>query len=108
MKIAVMGAGGIGGCFGGLLAKRGLDVTLIARGCHLHAIQQNGLQVIQPDGGYSVNVKATNNPSEIGPVDLVIFSVKTHQNEQAIQMMKPLIGMESGVNNLKNEDKRDE
>ena len=51
MKIAVMGAGGIGGCFGGLLAKRGLDVTLIARGDHLRAIRQNGLQVIQPEGG---------------------------------------------------------
>ena len=102
MKIAVMGAGAIGGCFGGLLAKRGLDVTLIARGNHLHAIQQNGLQVIQPEGGYSVNVKATDSPSEVGPVDLVIFSVKTYQNERAIPMMKPLIGKGSVVITLQN------
>ena len=77
MKIAVMGAGGIGGCFGGLLAKSGLDVTLIARGAHLEAIQKNGLQVIQPEGGYTVEVKATDDPSQVGPVDLVLLSVKT-------------------------------
>ena len=97
-----MGAGGIGGCFGGLLAKRGLDVTLIARGCHLHAIQQNGLKVIQPEGGYSVEVKATDDPSEVGPVDLVILSVKTYQNEQAIPLMKPLIENGSVVITLQN------
>ena len=97
-----MGAGGIGGCFGGLLAKSGLDVTLIARGRHLHAIQQNGLRVLQPNGSYSVNVKATDDPSEIGPVDLILFSVKTYQNEQAIPIMKPLIGNESVVITLQN------
>ena len=97
-----MGAGGIGGCFGGLLAKRGLDVTLIARGCHLHAIQQNGLKVIQPEGGYSVEVKATDDPSEVGPVDLVILSVKTYQNERAIPLMKPLIENESVIITLQN------
>ena len=102
MKIAVMGAGGIGGCFGGLLAKGGLDVTLIARGAHLQAIQQNGLQVIEPNGGYSVEVKATDDPSEVGPVDLVILSVKTYQNEQAIPMMKPLVERESTVITLQN------
>lgn len=102
MKIAVMGAGGIGGCFGGLLAKRGLDVTLIARGDHLRAIRQNGLQVIQPEGGYAVDVKATDDPSEVGPVDLVILAVKTYQNEQAIPMMKPLVEGESVVITLQN------
>ena len=102
MKIAVMGAGGIGGCFGGLLAKGGFDVTLIARGAHLQAIQQNGLQVIEPKGGYSVQVKATDDPSQVGPVDLVILSVKTYQNEQAIPMMEPLIERESTVITLQN------
>ena len=102
MKIAVMGAGGIGGCFGGLLAKGGLDVTLIARGAHLQAIQENGLQVIEPKGGYSVKVKATDDPSQVGPVDLVILSVKTYQNEQAIPMMKPLIERDSTVITLQN------
>ncbi len=102
MKIAVMGAGGIGGCFGGLLAKSELDVTLIARGAHLQAIQQNGLQVLQPEGGYTVEVKATDDPAEVGPVDLVLLSVKTYQNQQAIPLMKPLIGSDSAVITLQN------
>ena len=102
MKIAVMGAGGIGGCFGGLLAKSGLDVTLIARGAHLEAIQKNGLQVIQPEGGYTVEVKATDDPSQVGPVDLVLLSVKTYQNEQTIPMIKPLVEREGTVITLQN------
>ena len=102
MKIAVMGAGGIGGCFGGLLAKAGLDVTLIARGEHLRAIQRNGLKVIQPEGGYEVEVKATDDPSQVGPVDLVLLSVKTYQNGQAIPLMKPMIGGDSTIITLQN------
>jgi 2-dehydropantoate 2-reductase len=102
MKIAVMGAGGIGGCFGGLLAKAGLDVTLIARGKHLKAIQKNGLQVNQPESSYTVEVKATDDPSQIGPVDVVLLSVKTYQNQQAIPLMKPLIGSDSAVITLQN------
>ena len=102
MKIAVMGAGAIGGCFGSLLAKCGLDVTLLARGEHLRAIQKNGLQVIHPEGGYSVEVKATDDPARVGPVDLILLSVKTYQNEQAIPMMKPLIGHASTVITLQN------
>ena len=77
-------------------------MTLIARGAHLQAIQQNGLQVIEPKGGYSVQVKATDDPSQVGPVDLVILSVKTYQNEQAIPMMEPLIERESTVITLQN------
>jgi len=102
MKIAVMGAGGIGGCFGGLLAKAGLDVTLIARGEHLQAIQHNGLQVNQPESSYTVKVKATDDPSQVGPVDVVLLSVKTYQNEQAIPLMKPLVGNDSAVITLQN------
>ena len=102
MKIAVMGAGGIGGCFGGLLAKARLDVTLIARGEHLRAIQRNGLKVIQPEGGYEVEVKATDDPSQVGPVDLVLLSVKTYQNEQAIPLMKPMLGGDSTIITLQN------
>ena len=102
MKIAVMGAGGIGGCFGGLLAKARLDVTLIARGEHLRAIQRNGLKVIQPEGGYEVEVKATDDPSQVGPVDLVLLSVKTYQNGQAIPLMKPMLGGDSTIITLQN------
>ena len=80
MKIVIMGAGGIGGCYGGLLANAGNDVTPIARGSHLAAIQQNGLRVIQPENDFSVKVDATDDPSKVGPVDVLIFAVKTYQN----------------------------
>jgi len=102
MKIAVMGTGGIGGCFGGLLAKAGLDITLIARGEHLRAIQQNGLQVNQPESSYTVEVKATDDPSQVGPVDVVLLSVKTYQNPQAIPLIKPMIGDDCSVITLQN------
>ena len=65
MKIAIMGAGGIGGCYGGLLAQAGIDVTLIARGAHLKAITERGLQLIQPDFEFTVDVAATDDPSVV-------------------------------------------
>ena len=73
MKIAIMGAGGIGGCYGALLAAAGSDVTLIARGAHLAAIQQNGLKLVEKDSAFTAKVDATDSPSKVGPVDLVIF-----------------------------------
>ena len=102
MRIAVMGAGGIGSCYGGLLARAGCDVTLIARGAHLRAIQQNGLQVNRREDSFTIQVPATDDPSEVGPVDLVLFTVKTYQNSDAIPFMKPLVGDESVVLTLQN------
>jgi 2-dehydropantoate 2-reductase len=102
MRIAIMGAGGIGSCYGGLLARAGNDVTLIARGAHLQALKQNGLQLNCPDESFTVQVPATDDPSEIGPVDLVLFTVKTNQNSDAIPVMKPLIGNDTTVLTLQN------
>ena len=102
MKIAVMGAGGIGGCYGGLLAQAGNDVTLIARGAHLAAIKGKGLQLIQPEGDFTVAVAATDDPSQVGPVDLVIFSVKAHQNSKAIPLIEPLIGEDTTILTIQN------
>ena len=102
MRIAIMGAGGIGGCYGGLLAKAGFDVTLIARGAHLEAITEKGLRLVQPEGEFTVDVAATGNPSLVGTVDLVIFSVKAHQNLTAIPLIKPLIGVETTVLTIQN------
>ena len=102
MKIAVMGSGGIGSCYGGLLARAGCDVTLIARGPHLRAIQENGLQLDRQDESFAVQVPATDDPSEVGPVDLVLYTVKTYQNSEAIPFMKPLVGEESAVLTLQN------
>jgi len=102
LRIAVMGSGGIGSCYGGMLAQAGSDVTLIARGAHLQAIQQNGLEVMQREDSFKVNVPATDDPSQVGPVDLVLFTVKTYQNQEAIPLLKPLIGGDSLVLTLQN------
>ncbi len=102
MKIAIMGAGGIGGCYGGLLAQAGFDVTLIARGAHLKAISEKGLKLLQPDGELTVDVAATDDPSVVGPVDLVIFSVKAHQNAKAVPLIKPLIGSDTTILTIQN------
>ena len=102
MKIAIMGAGGIGGCYGGLLAQAGFDVTLIARGANLKAIAARGLKLVQPDGEFTVDVAATDDPSVVGPVDLVIFSVKSHQNSKAIPLIRPLIRGDTTVLTIQN------
>jgi len=102
MRIAIMGAGGVGGCLGGLLAKADNDVWLITRGEHLEAIRTNGLKLVRPDTEFVVQVNATDNPAEVGPVDLVLFTVKTHQNRHVITTLKPLMGHETSVITLQN------
>ena len=85
MRIAVMGAGGVGGCLGALLTQAGADVTLIARGEHLNAMRQNGLRLVQQATEFTVPVNATSDPSEVGLVDLVLLAVKTYQITEASQ-----------------------
>ena len=102
MRIAVMGAGGVGGCLGALLSRDGNDVTLIARGAHLNAIRSNGLRLQQDEAEFTVNVPATSNPVEIGPVDLVLFTVKTYHNNAAIPAIRPLVGPDTAVLTLQN------
>ena len=102
MRIAVMGAGGIGGNLGGLLARGGNDVSLIVRGAHLEAIRQNGLRVKMPQDEFTAEVHATNEPGEIGPVDLVLFTVKTYHNATAIAAMQPMVGVDTTVLSVQN------
>ena len=102
MRIAVMGAGGVGGYFGGLLAKAGNEVTLIARGPHLEAIRTQGLQIKSQWGDFNVRVEATDDPRQIGPVELVLFSVKTYQNAATIPAMAPLVGESTSLLTLQN------
>ena len=97
MRIAVMGAGAVGGYLGALLARAGHEVSLIARGRHLQAIQGSGLQVRSEDGNFTSRVQATARPSEIGPVDLVIHAVKTYHNSEAVPMLHPLLGENTTV-----------
>jgi 2-dehydropantoate 2-reductase len=103
MKIAVVGTGGVGGYYGGLLAQQGHDVSFIARGAHLEAIRGNGLQVKSLHGDFVVSpAKATDVPSEIGLVDLVLFCVKTYHTDEAARAIKPIIGAETTVVSLQN------
>jgi 2-dehydropantoate 2-reductase len=103
MKVAVIGAGGVGGYFGGLLARAGHEVTFIARGPHLRAIQDNGLRVeSQLDGTFTVPGNATSNTSSVGEQDLVIFTVKMYHNSDAVSAVLPLIGPETVVLTLQN------
>jgi 2-dehydropantoate 2-reductase len=103
MKIAVVGAGGVGGGFGAGLAKAGADVTFIARGAHLQAMKEKGLRL---EGGrgdmHIVPTQATDDPATIGPVDIVLFCVKMWDVESAGERIGPLIGRDTAVIPLQN------
>ncbi len=102
MRIAVMGAGSVGGYLGGMLARGGHDVSLIARGAHLAAIRERGLRVVRDSEEFTVNCAATDVPSDIGPVDLVLLTVKTYQNAAAVPAMAPLVGPDTALLCLQN------
>lgn len=98
MKIAVIGAGGVGGAFGAALAKAGADVTFVARGAHLAAMRQNGLRITGGRGEtHIVPTKATDDPASIGAVDFVLFCVKLWDVESAGEAIRPLIGPDTAV-----------
>src|SRR5258708_15319198 len=103
MRIAVVGAGGVGGGFGAALAKAGADVTFIARGAHLAAMQSQGLKVQGGRGETHVTpTQATDDPSSIGTVDIVLFCVKLWDVESAGKAIKPLVGSDTAVIPLQN------
>jgi 2-dehydropantoate 2-reductase len=103
MRVAVVGAGGVGGAFGAALAKAGADVTFIARGAHLAAMKRDGLKVQSPRGDtHLVPTQATDNPAEIGQVDIVLFCVKLWDVESAGEAIKPLVGSDTAVIPLQN------
>jgi len=103
MRIAVVGAGGTGGYFGGLLARAGDDVTFIARGAHLETLRARGLTLESSLAGtFTVPVQATDDPNEVGPVDLVLFCVKTYDTDAAAASVRPLIQPETTLLSLQN------
>jgi 2-dehydropantoate 2-reductase len=102
MRVAVYGAGGIGAYFGGRLAASGEDVSLIARGAHLRALQSDGLHVRSPKGDVDVALTATDDPSEIGPVDVVLFTVKSQDTATAAARLGPLLQADTAVVSLQN------
>lgn len=109
MRIAMMGAGGIGGYFGGKLAKAGHEVTFIARGRHLAALREQGLTI--EAGGETLHlprVAATDDPSGVGPVDLVILGVKLWDTEAAAQAVRPLVEAGASIVSFQNGVQKDE
>lgn len=93
MRFAIVGSGGLGCLFGGLLARAGADVTLIARGANLAALRERGLDVtLFGQAPFHVDVRATDDPAEVGPVDAILFCVKTYDVEPAARQALPLIG----------------
>jgi 2-dehydropantoate 2-reductase len=103
MKILVMGTGGVGGYYGGLLAQQGHDVIFIARGAHLHAIRHEGLRVKSIHGDFHIQpANATDEPINVGPVDLILFCVKTYHTEEAAQAIRAAVGHNTVVMSLQN------
>jgi 2-dehydropantoate 2-reductase len=103
MRIAVVGAGGVGGGFGAALATAGADVIFIARGAHLAAMKSQGLKVQGGRGEtHLVPTRATDDPAGIGKVDIVLFCVKLWDVESAGQHIRPLIGPDTAVIPLQN------
>ena len=103
ISVAVVGAGGTGGYYGGALARAGNQVTMVARGPHLAAIRATGLQVNTVLlGDFHLDVDATDDMSSVGPVDLVIFAVKSYGTNVAIRDMGPLVGDDTMIISTQN------
>ena len=104
MKIAVMGSGGVGGFYGGLLARAGAEVTFVARGAHLAAMRERGLLIEnETQGNVEIrNVRVTEDPASIGVVDLVLIAVKLWDLEAAVHAVKPVVGPHTAVLSLQN------
>ncbi len=103
MKILIMGTGGVGGYYGGLLTQQGNEVTFIARGAHLYTIRHEGLKVKSVHGNFTVSpANATDDPGNVGPVDLILFCVKTYNTDEAAEAIRPAVGPQTAVISLQN------
>jgi 2-dehydropantoate 2-reductase len=103
MRIAVIGAGGVGGYFGGKLADGGADVVFIVRGATLDAMRTNGLRVDSIKGDFVIeHPEATDDPASVGNVDAIFVTVKTWQIEEAANQLKPMLGDDTMVIPLEN------
>src|SRR5437763_8165658 len=98
-----MGTGALGGYFGGRLAEAGEDVTFVARGAQLAAVRESGLSIESPRGNLRLQpLRATHDARSIGPVDVVLFTVKLWSTEEAGRALAPLIGRDTAVLSLQN------
>jgi 2-dehydropantoate 2-reductase len=104
-----MGAGGVGGYFGARLAQGGADVTFVARGAHLEALRANGLTIEGgPERIHVPRVKATDDPTGVNPVDLIMFCVKLWDTEKVARSLLPIIGPQTSVISFQNGVLKDE
>jgi 2-dehydropantoate 2-reductase len=103
MRIAILGSGAVGGYYGAKLARSGHDVTFIARGAHLAAIRERGLEIRSPMlGDFTVRAAAEEDTRTVGPVDLVIVAVKAYDNATALPLLEPMLGADTTVLTLQN------
>jgi len=102
MRIAVMGSGGLGGYFGARLSHGGAEVNFIARGKHLQAMRSEGLRIEGPDAIVLPRVNATDNPDELGTVDVVMLCVKLWDTEAALRQIRPLVGPATTIISFQN------
>jgi 2-dehydropantoate 2-reductase len=102
MRIAVMGAGGLGGYFGARLCLGGADVHFIARGKHLEAMRQDGLRIVGPEPLHVPRVAATDDAGSIGAVDLVMLCVKLWDTDAALEQIRPLVGERTAIISFQN------
>ncbi len=102
MRIAIVGAGGVGAAYGALLAQSGQDVALLARGAHLDAIRSRGLIVERNGESRSLRLQASADAGELGIADVVIFAVKLWSTEEAGAAARPLVGPDTLVVSLQN------
>jgi 2-dehydropantoate 2-reductase len=103
MRVAVVGAGGVGGYLGSRLAAAGAEVSYVARGAHLAALRERGLTIVDAGGGSATTrVRATDDASEIGPVDLVVFTVKSYDTDSAARSLAPMVGEGTAVLSFQN------
>jgi 2-dehydropantoate 2-reductase len=97
MRIAAMGAGGVGGYFGARLQQAGHEVVFFARGRHLEALRANGLSVESPHGGARLKVQVFENPKEAPVADVVLFAVKLWDTESAAERLRPIVGPDTVI-----------
>jgi 2-dehydropantoate 2-reductase len=102
LRVAVLGAGAVGAYYGKRLADGGADVTLIARGANLAALRRDGLTIIEPEGRSTTRLPVTDEPTDIGPGDVVLFCVKSYDTDEAAERLKPLLSGATAVISLQN------
>jgi len=108
MRIAIMGSGGLGGYFGARLALAGADVTFIARGEHLEAMQRHGFSVEGPEPFQIPQVRAVLDPQLAGVQDFVLFCVKLWDTEEALRLIRPMVGLSTTIISFQNGVLKDE